>query len=104
MMTTCSRCKKEFTGRKHHYCKACHAAYMREFRKQYGEKYDERHRARALINRRVQRRSMPTPDRYKCCYCGVAHAREWYHELGYKGWRAGFVVPACFECHRCKTS
>jgi hypothetical protein len=75
----CSKCKKEHT-RKHYYCADCHAAYMREWRKDHPLTGDARARdiARSKASVYLRRGYL---KRKPCEECG--ERAEMHHWHGY---------------------
>ncbi len=95
-MAGCSRCDGPLDRWPQRYCKACHAAYMREHRPKHSELSDEQ-RAKAncrsyanVYRRRGKLKQEP------CAYCGDPDT-QMHHEDYSKPLE---VVWVCRACHR----
>lgn len=91
----CSRCGGGRDREKQRYCRACHAAYMRDHRPRHSElglEARKRANARAYANT-YQRRGHLRPS--PCVACGAADAEKHHPDYG----KPLEVVWLCRRCH-----
>ncbi len=95
MKTTCSKCGNENDRHGQRYCKACHAAYMREHRTPYGDLSDEqKKKVKARSHANVYKRRGKLDAQY-CFVCAGTDAEMHHEDYG----RPTDVLWLCRSCH-----
>lgn len=94
----CSKCGATHT-RSHRWCSTCHAAYMREWRKDHPMSPEQRRRANARSYAKVYVQRGKIERKETCEHCGEAPAEEMHHEDYDK---PAEVLFLCKPCHRAR--
>lgn len=95
MIKTCSKCGQGHERKGQRYCKACHAAYMRDNRRKHSELSEEQKQkanCRSYSNV-LEKRGILTKER--CNHCGADNAQKHHNDYN----EPRHVLWVCRDCH-----